>query len=102
MAKVVREGFWTSEEEPDLPMPEAGEEWPGQENFLSALCLVEDKLEPILTKGFSVCRICTKLNGSMEYELKGWRWPSGYLHYLLDHHVKPSSAFVDFILGEVT
>jgi len=50
--------------------------------------------------GSSSCRICHKSNGSIEYNGvspsgKLWYIPQGYIHYLKEHNVHPSSQFID-------
>lgn len=47
--------------------------------------------------GTSTCRCCGKNNGTGEYYFQGWAWPDGYMHYLVEHHVEPSAAFMVFI-----
>lgn len=53
--------------------------------------------------GESTCRICGKDNGDSEYILKSnneeWTFPSGYLHYIIDHGVEPSKEFEKFMLN---
>lgn len=94
-----REGFWRSTEEPDLPMPiTRTEPWDGARGFVTGLYDLQKKSEQILYRGFSVCRVCGKPNGNGEFEHKGWVWPSGYLHYVEQHYVKPSPEFSAFVL----
>lgn len=69
----------------------------GQADFLAALYDIEDRANVIHYRGWSTCRICGKPNGSAEFEYRGWRWPSGYRHYVAEHNVRPSSEFHAFI-----
>lgn len=52
-------------------------------------------------KGYSKCRICEMINGSIEYYLlKNNQWfriPSGLIHYYESHGVEPSREFFEFI-----
>ena len=50
-------------------------------------------------RGMSMSRIDKKtVVGSMEYSRAGWRWPQGFAeHYVRDHRVKPTDAFLKFI-----
>lgn len=41
----------------------------------------------------SQCELCHKKNGNCYFELDGFKWPSGYIHYLRDHHTIPSLEF---------
>lgn len=49
-------------------------------------------------RGSSRCRLCDQSNGSYEYELDGWIWPEGYMHYLRDHNVTPNEEFRQWAL----
>lgn len=98
---VNREGFWRELGHFNLPMPQPVEHWPDRVAFIGRLAIVETNLTPILMKGSSLCRVCNQENGIAEYQLhfRGatWAWPSGYLHYLKEHLVRPSLAFEEFI-----
>jgi len=50
--------------------------------------------------GFSTCRLCGICNGGEEFEWKGFVWPSGYMHYLLEHHVQMDERFEAFLRME--
>ena len=43
--------------------------------------------------GTSWCRVCGISNGSLEYTLEGWTWPSGYGHYVDTHGVEMDPEF---------
>lgn len=100
-----REGFWFSEYDPLLPMPVASETgWTGKTEFIKALVEAESGAQVVHYRGFSSCRLCDlRCNGTKEYTLTRdtgtWRWPEGYRHYVLEHNVRPSLAFQEFILG---
>jgi len=82
-----------------LPMPiESYYPWTGKEEFVEALQKLESKLEPLQYKGCSICRVCDESNGSAEFQHEGWAWPSGYLHYVEDHNIRPSLAFQEMVL----
>jgi hypothetical protein len=92
------EGYWWNQENPDLPMPVSNSEpFDGQEGFLSNLMKKEIRAKRTDWRGYSECRICKKLNGSSDYSIDGWRWPSGFAHYVIVHNVKPTAAFRAFI-----
>jgi len=101
-------GFWYSKYEPKLPMPvqqEPDSEWVRTnrpEAFARLLERVEKVASCIGYKGSSKCRICGKWNGSREYSYKGWTWPEGYIHYIMDHNVRPPLKFIAFITSEIT
>ena len=112
----MREGFWYSEYEKDLPMPQANDKpWEGKDEFLDYLTDVEsDALtnywaanegvdyepcdEVIGMRGFSICRICGIGNGSHEFHINDWYWPEGLRHYIEEHNVRPSDEFIKFII----
>jgi len=95
---MIREGFWRSTYEQELPMPVACDDpWAGQDVFIDQLEAVEASSETISYRGWSTCRICGCSNGSREYQAPGATWPEGLKHYITDHNVVPSQAFVDYI-----
>ena len=95
----MKEGFWKSRFEPDLPMPIANDlPWDGQETFLKAFWKKERGASVLQAKGFSLCRVCRCINGSEEYHRDDWEWPSGLRHYVEEHNVKPSEEFIAWVL----
>jgi hypothetical protein len=70
-----------------------------EKEFLAALAEAEKIAEQVNYRGFSICRLCDKDNGSSEFVLHGWKWPSGFKHYVEVHHIRPSEEFLLFILG---
>lgn len=96
-----REGFWNTGKGSALPDPiENNEPWPGQAEFLKALTAVEGQAEKEAYRGVSMCRVCKRVNGSVTYISGGWEWPSGFAHYVKEHNVRPSLAFIEFITQE--
>lgn len=62
------------------------------------------EVRKVAYRGFSKCRVCGCPNGSEEYIVawnkKGiYTIPSGYLHYLESHSVKPPQDFIDFCVN---
>lgn len=95
---VMREGFWRSAAEPDLPMPTVDAQWRDRNAFISRLVVLQRRARSTAYKGSAPCRLCDRRrNGSETFSLLGWEWPSGYLHYLTDHGVRPSAAFEAFV-----
>jgi hypothetical protein len=100
-ARINREGFWKTGVGSMLPHPlPLGKPWVGRKRFLAALARLEKRAAVRHFRGWSTCRICGCHNGSAEYQHRGWCWPSGYSHYVEEHNVKPSLAFLEFVLGE--
>ena len=100
------EGYWWSANDPKYaayPWPEArNKAWDGQLDLLAALKrLEEDDAQEEFYRGFSTCRLCGVGCGSSEFTLTDkrftWRWPSGLIHYIDKHNVKPSKDFRNFV-----
>ena len=108
----MKEGFWYSEYEPDLPMPVPNDSpWVGQEGFIKALDRIESRLNALAMgpggdiyvlsfRGWSQCRVCNCGNGSTQFLLRHWTWPEGLRHYIEVHNVKPSPEFIDLIMQD--
>lgn len=95
--KPMREGFWRSEAEPDLPEPVVDMEWADRDRFIERLGQLEAQAKSVSFRGFSTCRICGCRNGSKTLKLGAWEWPSGYMHYVREHGVRPSPSFEMFV-----
>jgi hypothetical protein len=92
------EGHWKNEEFPDLPMPVPNSLAPDKvDRVIRLLKAAQKEARATSWRGFSTCRLCGVNNGSGSYELGGWTWPSGFGHYIEDHGVAPTDAFLDFI-----
>lgn len=103
-----QEGFWCEQEEKDylfkeFPYPQGNQmKQDDIAEFLSKLMKVEKKAKTFTYMGFSKCRICEKVNGTKTYYTDLFAWPEGYSHYIQEHGVKPSAAFVLHIRGLIT
>ena len=57
-------------------------------------------------RGFALCRICKKPNGTGEYKLKLQNniihIPEGYFHYVEEHHVKPPDFLLKLVNDKIT
>lgn len=93
-------GYWRSDREPWLPMPEGcGFHWKTREGFLARLAYIESTLaKETLYRGMSRCRVCGCMNGSREYWWRGFTWPQGYHHYVEDHYVAPPLDFYEAVI----
>jgi hypothetical protein len=87
------EGFWGPSNQPE-PRDMA---WDGRDAFLVALGVLENHAERACYRGWSNCRVCGCMNGSDTFHAKGWQWPSGFVHYVRDHNVKPSADFIAMV-----
>lgn len=103
---VRTEGYWNNAANyyPELPLPVASDfEFEGKAEVLERLTVVEEEVTRDRMKlqfmGFSVCRCCGIRNGTAEFVRGPWRWPIGLRHYIEEHNVKPSDAFLADVLG---
>jgi len=99
-------GYWSySPDDPALPYPRANPKpWAGQDGVVAKLKAIESGIRErrygkvTAYRGWSMCRLCRVLNGSEEFEYGGYRWPSGFLHYVEVHNVCPPDSFVTAVL----
>lgn len=101
-AEPKRVGFWFDPKHPDstpgLPKVETmvDTSWGTKErNIVISYLGTTVGLESIAYRGWSDCRICGESNGSCDETDGEWIWPSGFLHYIEDHNVKPPQDFID-------
>ncbi len=103
-----QEGFWCDNVYKDnlfkeFPYPKENQiEQNEIAEFISKLAKVESKAQKFSYLGYSECRICGKQNGNKTYYSDLFAWPEGYRHYIKEHGVKPSAAFVLHIRGLIT
>lgn len=45
----------------------------------------------------STCHFCGETKGEGNYYFQGWKWSKNYIHYISEHRVEPSAAFMVFI-----
>lgn len=94
------EGFWNdaSNHYPQYPFPVPHDgDWK-RALFLNKLKQVEfDLCHREAYRGISPCRLCGCFNGHETLSLENWHWPSGFIHYIRDHNVRPSDDFIAFI-----
>lgn len=51
-------------------------------------------------RGSSPCRVCGCRNGSQDWYKGPFRYPQGYVHYLVEHDFKPPQQVIDAALGD--
>ena len=99
MGYPVDDIFKNPEEESPYPEPKANDEpWQGQGDFIARLLKIQSYAHKTYFRGFSSCRICKKINGSIEYEYKGHIWPEGYLHYIEEHNIEPTEDVKTWVI----
>lgn len=90
-------GYWKNDNDA-FPIPVANSWENVDSNFISWLESYLNDWENIKYRGISICRICGCCNDCSEYNLDVeiednttlcFHIPSGYLHYLKDHRVRP-------------
>jgi len=105
---AMREGFWGHKEGEALPMPIPNKDtWTGQTDFLAKLDYLQRRIREqsviglvLAYRGMSTCRCCNESNGTETFQFNGWEWPSGFMHYVAEHNVRPSLAFQEMVLGK--
>lgn len=100
MTELKRVGFWNngSNDYPNLPNVKDFVDLTWDENERKAIeYYLQNADEKNAYKGMSLCRICTKFNGSTELTDGVYIWPEGFAHYVLEHGVKPPQDFLDHV-----
>lgn len=110
MKKEKIEGYWYSTTSPQYPKPIQGELSEVDSLLIYALMYRKEKeckkdvewgvdLPRVMAyRGCSTSRITGEILGCREYLHSGFRWPIDMgRHYVLEHRVKPSDEFLDFI-----
>jgi len=99
MSKI---GYWKSEYEPHLPSPIISDTiYPDEfiekcKEWAKTRISIYDKRR-VGYLGYSDCRICGKLNGSVEYTYNGFTFPEGIFHYIIDHNIEIDEQFMQMI-----
>ena len=71
-------------------------DWPHKEQVVTYL---RNAPKVISYRGLSMCRICKKMNGSIEQSDGVYLWPGGLAHYIEDHDVVLPDEFVTHVLA---
>ena len=79
-------GYWYSVYQPDLPHPTVNPQIDPTLRLRAVSWLNNGKLLNSY-RGFSTCRICGCVNGSIELGRDGYVYPEGLVHYITDHNV---------------
>lgn len=97
--KEVYIGYWRNEQHPEFPMPQPDTAKADQGLVITRLekAMASGRMKAMASgrmisyRGWSVCRLCGKRNGSRELEIivgnTKYRIPEGYVHYLEQHSV---------------
>ena len=98
------EGFWSSKDEPDYPMPVPNVLTQEESEIIYDLIKEKEKIAYIdFYGGYSYSRITDEILGCREFSLNGWIWTGDFAqHYVLEHKCKPTDEFLDFIGYENT
>lgn len=96
--KLIPVGYWWSEREPELPMPDSNESIEHEEEIVQYL---RDARQINAYRGSSTCRICgDRRNGSREHSDGVYIWPQGLAHYVEEHKTTLPEEFVNHILEQ--
>ncbi len=107
---VHKIGFWrkTEDEDSDLPWPGdfIDEDWDSimrraVAHYLGRVTVSSQDAVTVVGhyRGFSLCRLCGKANGSQDYSDGQYYWPQGFSHYVKDHAVRPPRKFVQRVIN---
>lgn len=96
------EGYWYSKYSPEYPMPVPNVLTDDETKYVHGLIINKQKLaRTLFCKGCSHSRIDKTTLGNVEYQHKNWKWTGDFAdHYVLKHKVKPSDAFMKFLLDK--
>jgi len=103
------EGYWfplnpnESDFEQMYPKPKQQKTFVSTEFLDKLKLLTENNAIAIQYYGSSMCRLCKRYNGSIEYKITQnnitFRYPKGLIHYYEYHNVHPSTEFYEFIMN---
>lgn len=95
--KLIPVGYWYSDREPELPMPDSNESMEHEEEIARYL---RSHKEINRYRGSSTCRICgDRRNGSTELSDGTYIWPQGLAHYVEEHKTTLPAEFIEHILA---
>lgn len=113
--KQIYLGYWNNDRNqyPEHPLPivnSASDDEVKKQLLIMDFIQNNDKVIALYCKGFSICRCCSKQNGSMEYnftfELNKVPTkiiiPDGLRHYIQDHKVLVPSLMETFSFVNIT
>ena len=101
MNEIIRIGYWKQRlnEKSDLPYPTSFIDLDWDEKERKAIIDYLDNGEIVARwRGWSNCRICNRMNGSVCKGDGVYQWPEGYSHYIKEHNVKPPQDFISHVL----
>jgi len=96
-SKLIPVGYWYSDSEPELPMPDSNESMEHEEEIARYL-----RSHNVINsyRGSSTCRICNdRWNGSKEMSDGVYIWPEGLAHYINEHKTTLPTEFIEHILA---
>lgn len=101
--ETILEGYWRNPRHPEgteqFPIAEESRKaFQGKQECIALLHVAEEKATERHTKGWINCRICGQKNGSSYFTLNGFEWPSGYMHYIKQHNIKPTAEFAGMLI----
>ena len=100
--KYIRIGYWKGKHVTDKNLPNPNDyidlSWNGKEKENTIKFLKGGKVKDAWM-GSSDCRICGKANGSECLIRDKFIYPSGYVHYIEEHGVKPPKELICYVMG---
>ena len=98
MVRLIRIGYWSSPDAPDLPDLSrfVDPTWDSDDRETIA-DYVRRGIVARAYLGKSICRICGQAVGSLELSDGVYVWPEGLAHYIDAHEVRLPPRFVDHV-----
>jgi hypothetical protein len=97
--KRIPIGYWHSKYEPNLPFPKENSSYLSQsDKDILIQYLTNSNHKKIHCLGHSECRICDKINGSLDIFDGKYIWPEGLSHYIEMHDVELPDEFVEYCI----
>jgi hypothetical protein len=90
--EIKKIGFWKAGTATEVKR-HIDEEWYGSKEYEAVIRYMNNTRAGRHYKGWSTCQICKKRNGSCDMYSPDsiWIFPEGYIHYIVDHKVKPDN-----------
>ncbi len=96
-SKLIPVGYWYSDSEPELPMPDSND---SVEHEAEIVAYLKNNREINAYRGMSPCRLCDlRNNGSREMSDGVYIWPQGLAHYIEVHKTTLPAEFIEHILA---
>ncbi len=84
-----------------FPIPEEGDKWLYNDEFVNKLTILEKVLKDsdkfLKFENKKKCLLCDKSYSTGTYKLEKYIWEDNLTHYIEKHFIKPPEEFIDFV-----